>query len=201
MGRILLGRNHLSIGPVGDTAKHKGYFDTETTEITVVSKEIRDAVAGLDKGNFFNYRFIEKFIDESGKFVPYARTEYIRGDGINSFSSFGETDYLTKKMIVLTVKLTGKENSDAESFLHSFNLYGFTVEDDGEISINSNCDGYVFDSTPGTRTGTYEAVYQEYLGDDLWRIGYIIDEEEAKDELVWFTTKNAIGENLGYIIK
>lgn len=128
---------------IGETAEHKGYFDTNTTEVTVVSVEFKDTINGLNQDNFHNYDFVKKYIDDNGSFVPYAKTEFIVGDGVNTLNSFGETSFATKKLIVLTVKLTGKEMDDAKPFLNAFGLYPFETESDGEISTTHNYDKYV----------------------------------------------------------
>ena len=151
-----------------------------------------DNVNVLNPTDILHKDFIERFTDASGKFVPYNRTELIltvAEDG-TATRAFGETVTAKKKLYVVTLTMADftmndLSEADRESMLkacvNSFNLYAYTVEN-GEIQMHSS--NAVVDRTPNAYADSSEIIYREYLGNNQWKVAYLIDEDATAGNLV-----------------
>ena len=166
--------------------------DNDWYTATVNAAEVYDNVNVLKPSNILRKDFIERFTDASGKFVPYNRTELIltvEEDG-TATRAFGETVTAKKKLYVVTLTMadvTMNDLSDADredmlkACVNSFNLYAYTVEN-GEIQMQST--NAVVDRTPNAYADSSEIIYREYLGNNQWKVAYLIDEDAADGNLM-----------------
>ncbi len=183
---------------IGDTAEYafgpEGEAPWIKYGITVEGFEIRDSFAGLSASAIERKDIVEKFTDDEGNLIPYKRTEIIRGDGVNTFGSFGETVEMTKRLVLVTVRIEDFYSNAGESpqlYLRSYSLYGLEKDENGLVKNYGRMGDWAIDSTPGTYSECNEVVYNEHLGGDLYRIGYILDTDELGGELLFsgFTPK------------
>ena len=65
--------------------------------------------------------------------------------------------------------------------VNGFNLYAYTVVD-GEIKLQSSND--VVDRKPEAYADSSEIIYREYLGNNQWKVAYLIDETAAEGNLM-----------------
>lgn len=165
---------------VGERAHYEDYFG-DHRDMTVLDVTIEDGISSLDRSLISSYAMdkIEKMIDESGRFVPYNRTELDRENG-----KFGESKSVTKKLVVVTVELEGPDSiEDAFSFLQSFTLNRLVERDDGTITGDSTPIECIIDHNLGLNCGSIEPIYREQVRDTTYRIAYFIDDDQLTDEL------------------
>ncbi len=186
---------------IGDTGRYEGYYSA--ADVTVKSIEYFDSMADFDNAHIIHMDFVKKFVDASGNLLEYNRTEIIRGDGETTFDKYGETVAMTKKFVTVTLTLDYEYRGDGEfdkfeeepPFLHTFSLGGIVILEDGEVRHNDSA-GYDIDRTPGTHAVNHEPVYREYLGENTWRLGYLLDADEMDGELYFFSDYADIGYTL-----
>lgn len=166
---------------VGDTATYDNSFHTYTFTLEEVT--YYDSFSELDSKYIERKEFVEKFTDESGNLLPYQRTEYIRGDRVNTINHFGETEEMTKKLICITISLECTEERDLRPYLRTYSLYSLAKDaETGEVSSASNKTGYVIDSTPKKWARDNDCIYLEPLGNGRWRMAYLMDTDECGGE-------------------
>ena len=182
---------------LGDTGRYDGYYDS--ADVTVKSIEYYDTMADFDNSCIIHQSFVEKFVDENGNLIEYNRTELIRGDGETTFNKWGETVPMIKKFVVVTLSLDYEYGGEAElskfdieaPFLHTFDLGELVLLDNGEVVLDYN--DYYYNRTPGKMATRREPVYREYLGDNTWRLGYLLDIDKLEGELYFFSEYADIG--------
>lgn len=182
---------------LGDTGRYDGYYDS--ADVTVKSIEYYDTMADFDNSCIIHQSFVEKFVDENGNLIEYNRTELIRGDGETTFNKWGETVPMTKKFVVVTLSLDYEYGGEAElskyeieaPFLHTFSLGELVLLDNGEVVLDYN--DYYYNRTPGKMATNRDPVYREYLGDNTWRLGYLLDIDKLEGELYFFSEYADIG--------
>jgi len=182
---------------LGDTGRYDGYYDS--ADVTVKSIEYYDTMADFDNSCIIHQSFVEKFVDENGNLIEYNRTELIRGDGETTFNKWGETVPMTKKFVVVTLSLDYEYGGDAElskfeieaPFLHTFGLGELVLLDNGEVMLDYN--DYYYNRTPGKMATNRDPVYREYLGNNTWRLGYLLDIDKLEGELYFFSEYADIG--------
>lgn len=165
---------------VGERAHYEDYFG-DHRDMTVLDVTIEDGISSLDRSLISSYAMdkIEKMIDESGRFVPYNRTELDRENG-----KFGESKSVTKKLVVVTVELDGPDSiEDAFAFLQSFTLNRLVERDDGTITGDSTPIECIINHNLGLNCGSIEPIYREQVRDTTYRIAYFIDDDQLTDEL------------------
>ena len=159
---------------------------------TVDAVEVYDNINVLNLNYILRKDFIERFTDDSGKLVPYNRTEVLwtEEEEKTPTKQFGETVSAKKKLYVVTLTVadvTMKEfcDSDREDMLkacvNGFKLQAYTVAD-GEINMHSS--NAVVDRKPNAYADSSEIIYREYLGNNQWIVAYLIDESIANKPLV-----------------
>ena len=168
---------------------------TDWYTATVNSVEIYDNINVLNPNYLFRKDFVNRFIDDAGNLVPYNRTEIIyTQEGKSVSMQFGESVATTKKLYVITltmadVNLDDLDEEDREGMLkacvNGFNLNSYTVTD-GEIERLSSS-GVVVDRKPEVHADCSESIYREYMGNDQWKVAYLIDGSIADDPLVLST--------------
>ncbi len=169
---------------LGESGHYENEFDY--ADITVEKAEIFDSIAPLNMNlmDSFGLEQIEDMTDAKGNFIPYKRTMVD-----NYAGKFGETEEVTKQLVVFTVKLKEvMKVDDADpyplAFLQAFKLTKLVTNEDGTIVGNYDVGTAVIDRTPGTDAGTTEPIYREPLGDDTYRIAYLIDNDQFDGELL-----------------
>ena len=65
--------------------------------------------------------------------------------------------------------------------VNGFKLYAYTVVD-GEIILQSSND--VVDRKPEAYADSSEIIYREYLGNNQWKVAYLIDETATEGNLM-----------------
>ena len=146
----------------------------------------------LDPNYILRKEFVERFTDTSGNLIPYNRTEVIITEqaGKQATKQFGETVSAKKKLFVVTltmeyVTMDEIPEADRESMLkacvNSFDLHAYTVVD-GELKMQSS--NAVVDRTPNAYADSSEIIYREYLGNNQWKVAYLIDETAAEGNLM-----------------
>ncbi len=165
-----------------------GHYDflSSYDDITVEKAELFDSIASLNQEYLTNSgrELLRSMTDAEGSFIPYKRTMVD-----NEAGKFGETTEVTKRLVVFTVKLKEVwEVDDVEpnplAFMQTFKLGRLVTNEDGTIERNYAIGTAVIDRTPGTNAGTAEAIYREPLGDDTYRIAYLIDDDQLDSELL-----------------
>lgn len=173
---------------IGQSARDENDWYTAT----VVAVEVYDNINVLNPNHILRKEFIERFTDTSGKLVPYNRTEVILTveEDKQATRQFGETVSAKKKLYVVTltmedVTMDEIPESDRERMLqacvNSFDLQSYTVEN-GEIKMKSS--SAVVDREPNAYADSSEIIYREYLGNNQWKVAYLIDETDAESELM-----------------
>ena len=179
--------NEADLLEIGESARD----DNDWYTATVNAVEVYDNINVLNPTNILRKDFVEQFTDTSGNLVPYNRTELImtvEEDG-TATRAFGETVTAKKKLYVVTLTMadfTMNDLSDADredmlkACVNSFNLCSYTVEN-GVIQMQlSNA---VVDRKPNAYAVSSEIIYREYLGNDQWKVAYLIDEDAAEGNL------------------
>jgi len=173
---------------IGQSARDDNNWYTATIDAV----EVHNTINVLDPNYILRKDFVERFTDASGNLIPYNRTEVIitEEEGNRVSKQFGETVSATKKLYVVTltmedVTMDEIPEADRESMLkacvNSFNLYEYTVAD-GEIKMHSS--NAVVDRTPNAYADSSEIIYREYLGNNQWKVAYLIDETDAEGNLM-----------------
>jgi len=175
---------------IGESAREAG--DWYTTAVNSV--EICDTISSLNPKYILNNNFVKRFTDGSGNLIPYNRTEIIYtfdDDGKYVSMQFGESVPSVKKLYVVTltmadVTMDELDEEDRDEMLkacvHGFSLNSYSVTD-GEIDILSS-GSVVIDRKPEAHADNSESIYREYLGNNRWRVAYLVDETIANDSLV-----------------
>lgn len=159
---------------------------------TINAVEAHDTINVLDPNYILRKDFVERFTDTSGNLIPYNRTEVIitEEEGKQATRQFGETVSAKKKLVVVTltmedVTMDEIPEADRERMLkacvNSFHLYPYTVVN-GEIILQSS--NAVVDRKPNAYADSSEIIYREYLGNNQWKVAYLIDETDAEGELM-----------------
>ena len=166
--------------------------DNDWYTATIDTVEVHDTINVLDPSYILRKDFVGRFTDTSGNLVPYNRTEVIwnEEEGKQATKQFGETVSAKKKLYVVTltmedVTMDEIPEADRERMLkacvNSFNLYPYTVVN-GEIIMQSS--NAVVDRKPNAYADSSEIIYREYLGNNQWKVAYLIDETDAEGELM-----------------
>ena len=167
---------------IGESAHYEDYFG-DHRDMTVTDVTIEEGITSLDRSLITNSGLtkIEKMIDESGNFVPYNRVVLDYENG-----KFGESKNVVKKLIVVTVELTGPDSrEDAFAYLQSFSLSRLVERNDGTIMGDSSPIECAIDYNLGVNAGSIEPIYREQVGDTTYRIAYLIDGDQLVDELLF----------------
>ncbi len=169
---------------------------------TVNDVEVYDHINGLNPNCFLRGDFVKRFTDDAGNLVPYQRTEIIHAftpEGKHVSTQFGESILSAKRLYVITLTMTdvtmdGIAEEDRERMLkacvNGFMLNGYTVNE-GVIEIISS-DSVVIARRPELYADSSESVYREYLGQNRWKVAYLIDETIAEEHLVLWEYSNKI---------
>ena len=166
--------------------------DNDWYTATIDTVEVHDTINVLNPNFILRKDFIERFTDISGNLIPYNRTEVIitEEEGKQATKQFGETVSAKKKLVVVTLTMAdvtmdefSEEDRDdmLKACVNSFNLYAYTVAD-GEIMLQSS--NAVVDSKPNAYADSSEIIYREYLGNNQWKVAYLIDETVAEGNLM-----------------
>ena len=173
---------------IGQSARDENDWYTATID----GAEVYDTINVLDPNYILRKEFVERFTDTSGNLIPYNRTEVIITEqaGKQATKQFGETVSAKKKLFVVTltmedVTMDEIPEADRESMLkacvNSFDLHAYTVVD-GELKMQSS--NAVVDRTPNAYADSSEIIYREYLGNNQWKVAYLIDETAAEGNLM-----------------
>lgn len=166
--------------------------DNDWYTATIDAMEVHDTINVLDPNYFLRKEFVERFTDTSGNLIPYNRTEVIitEEEGKQATRQFGETVTAKKKLVVVTLTMedvTMDEIPEADrdrmlkACVNSFDLHAYTIVD-GELKMQSSND--VADRTPNAYADSSEIIYREYLGNNQWKVAYLIDETAAEGNLM-----------------
>lgn len=166
--------------------------DNDWYTATINAVEIHDTINVLNPNYILRKDFVERFTDTSGNLIPYNRTELIitGEEGKQATKQFGETISAKKKLVVVTLTMadvTMDEFSEEDrkdmlkACVNGFNLYAYTVVD-GEIILQSSND--VVDRKPEAYADSSEIIYREYIGNNQWKVAYLIDETAAEGNLM-----------------
>ena len=159
---------------------------------TVKSVEVFDDAKTLDFKHVIYKDMFYRFVNADGTLRPFERTmvNTIFNDDGSFVKEFGESVKMKKKLYVVTLAVTDLNFSDLneadrldmlQACINGFDLDGYTT-DGGEIKITSF--NAVADRTLGQYTGNGEMVYRQALGDGLWKVAFLIDEDIAEGNLV-----------------
>ncbi len=166
---------------------------TDWYTATVNSVEVYDNISMLNPYYILNKNFVERFTDASGNLIPYNRTEMIitTEDGKYASRHFGESITSQKKLYVITLTMADvtmdtldEEDRDGmlKACVHGFHINSYTVAD-GEIGMLSSS-GVVVDRKPEAHADSSEPIYREYIGNNQWKVAYLVDDTIADDNLV-----------------
>ena len=177
-----------SLSEIGEAVRDEEDWYTAT----VNKVEVFDNINVLNKDCILRKDFVARFTDDSGILIPYNRTEvfWSAEEGEKPTKHFGDTDTAKKKLYVVTltmddVTMDDLSASDREEMLEAcvngFDLNTYTVSD-GEINITYS--DFVVDRKPEANADSCNIVYREYLGNNRWKLAYLIDEDIACGDLV-----------------
>ena len=166
--------------------------DNDWYTATINAVEVHDTINDLNPDCILRKDFVERFTDPSGNLIPYNRTELIitGEEGKQATKQFGETISAKKKLVVVTLTMAdvtmdefSEEDRDdmLKACVNGFSLYAYTVVD-GEIKLQSSND--VVDRKPNAYADSSEIIYREYLGNNQWKVAYLIDETDAEGNLM-----------------
>ena len=174
---------------IGESARAANDWYTAT----VNRVEIHDNIHVLNRHGITRKDYVESFIDDSGKLIPYTRTEKILvQDGQGWSLQYGEDVSVTKKLYVVTLTMEDVTiNPDDEAAneemlkacVNGFDLKGYTISD-GKVEMTS-IDAAV-NRKPESHSGNGEGIYREYLGNNQWKIAFLIDSDTAVGDLVLY---------------
>jgi len=174
---------------IGESARAANDWYTAT----VNRVEIHDNIHVLNLHCITRKDYVESFIDDSGKLIPYTRTEKILvQDGQGWALQYGEDVSVTKKLYVVTltmedVTIIPDDEAANEEMLkacvNGFNLNGYTISD-SKVEMTS-IDAAV-NRKPESYSGNGEGIYREYLGNNQWKIAFLIDSDTAVGDLVLY---------------
>ena len=174
--------------------------DKDRFTVTFEGAEVYDNVNVFDPSCILRLDYVERFSDGAGNLVPYNRTDvvYIESAGKEPIKSFREPVTVTKKLFVFTLSMTDVDMSEfsesdgeemIEASVNSFYLYGYTEKGDKANIIHMNA---VVDNKPDAHADSSEIVYREYLGDERWKVAYLIDEDIAEGNLMLYYYNGSI---------
>ncbi len=173
---------------IGESKRAK----TDWYTATVNGVEVFDNVNVLNPSYIFRKDFVERFTDDAGNLIPYTRTEILfTQEGSYMSKQFGESVLSSKKLYVITltmadVNLDDLDEEDRDDMLkacvNGFHLTNYTVSD-GEIELLSS-GNVVVDKRPEVHADTEESIYREYLGNNRWKIAFLVDETIADGDLM-----------------
>ena len=166
--------------------------DNDWYTATINAVEVHDTINDLNPDCILRKDFVERFTDPSGNLIPYNRTELIitGEEGKQATKQFGETISAKKKLVVVTLTMAdvtmdefSEEDRDdmLKACVNGFSLYAYTVVD-GEIKLQSSND--VVDRKPNAYADSSEIIYREYLGNNQWKVAYLIEETDAEGNLM-----------------
>lgn len=174
---------------IGESARAANDWYTAT----VNRVEIHDNIHVLNRHCITRKDYVESFIDDSGKLIPYTRTEKILvQDGQGWALQYGEDVSVTKKLYVVTltmedVTIIPDDEAANEEMLkacvNGFNLNGYTISD-GKVEMTF-IDAAV-NRKPESHSGNGEGIYREYLGNNQWKIAFLIDSDTSAGDLVLY---------------
>lgn len=174
---------------IGESARAANDWYTAT----VNRVEIHDNIHVLNRHCITRKDYVESFIDDSGKLIPYTRTEKILvQDGQGWSLQYGEDVSVTKKLYVVTltmedVTIIPDDEAANEEMLkacvNGFNLNGYTSSE-GKVEMTF-IDAAV-NRKPESHSGNGEGIYREYLGNNQWRIAFLIDSDTSAGDLVLY---------------
>ncbi len=176
---------------IGESARGASDYYTAT----VNSVEVYDNVNVLNPNCITRKDFVNRFIDDAGNLVPYNRTEIIfTQEGEYWTQHFGESVPTTKKLYVVTltmddITMDSVDEDDRDEMLkacvNGFYLNSYKIVDD-EIEIISSSN-VVVDKKPEAHADFSESIYREYLGNNQWKVAYLVDGSIAEEPLVLWT--------------
>lgn len=154
--------------------------------ITVNSVEVYDNISVLKPSCITRKDFVQRFVDENGELIPYERTEIIYAD---HSMNFGEGVPTVKKLFVVTLTMENVTISEDEAVnadmlpacVNGFDLDGYTVTD-GEIETITKSG--VVNKKREWFAGNGEGIYREYLGNNQWKVAFLLDDDIAEGNLV-----------------
>ncbi len=166
--------------------------DNEWYTATIDAVEVHDSINVLNPNYILRKDFVDRFTDASGDLVPYNRTEviWIEEAGKQATKQFGKTVSAKKKLYVVTLTMADVtmdeiSETDRETMLkacvNSFELEAYTVVN-GEVMIRSS--SAVVDDKPNAYADSSEIIYREDLGNNQWKVAYLIDESNAEGSLM-----------------
>lgn len=158
-------------------------LDECSLDITLLDIMYLDSTLALDENRVIPEEF-SLFTDASGTFVPYPRTEIVKGDGVKTSDTFGETEYVKKKLVIAELKVKNTYDSEIITYLGG----NFKLHLGHEEDIKAS---YVYNSIPGKYSHSEEVSYFSMgeEGKKYWRctfspaeekicyVGFLVDED------------------------
>ncbi len=176
---------------------------TDYYTATVTGVEVYDNISVLNPNCILRKDFVERFTDGNGNLVPYSRTEIIHTfDGNNKFVSmdFGDTVSSNKKLYVVTMTATdvtmdgiAEDHRDEmlKACVNGYNLVNYSIAN-GEVELEYREGSFVIDRKPELRADSNEIIYREYLGNNQWKIAFLLEESDTNDSLLLYSYTSKI---------
>lgn len=148
--------------------------------VTVNDICVHDNTAALNSEHIIAKEKLKKFTDDSGNLIAYNRTPIIYNE--EGTKEFGESVSVKKRLYCITISMEDIEKNHELIYacVNGFSLRGYT-EENGEVKFISN--NSVIDAKPQNHAMTTEPIYREYLGNDRWKIAYLVDEDISEGNL------------------
>lgn len=161
--------------------------------MAVNSVEVYDSISVLNPIYILRKDYVNRFTDDKGNLIPYNRTEIVYtfdDDGKFVSMEFGESVSTSKKLYVITLTMSDItmdmiDEKDRDGMLRAcvngFSLHSYTVTD-GKIEMLSP--NAIVDRKPEAHAQSSEIIYREYIGNNQWKVAYLIDEDVANGNLI-----------------
>lgn len=175
---------------VGDEVKgfDKGFgkemWTSKDLNFTVENVEILDSIKGLDRNRFCDNDHITMYLAEDGSILDKSVQQIIRGDGINTVDTVGDTITYKQKLVYLTVKCVNKGDKLLEN-MFILPRITLTKQQDGKYSLGGDFNQAYCDKeyTPNARNATNLFTVQPNEEFE-YHVAYLLTEEELSKTIL-----------------
>lgn len=165
---------------VGDEVKgfDKKMWMSKDLSFTVENVEILDSINGLDRDRFSHSDHITMYLGEDGSILDKSVQQIIRGDGINTVDTVGDTFTYKQKLVYLTVKCVNKGDNLLEN-MFILPRITLTNQQDGKYSLGGDFNKAYCDKeyTPNSHNATNLFTVQPNE-EFVYHVAYLLTEEE-----------------------
>lgn len=179
------GSGFTAIGNAVKGYKNSIWMSTDLS-FTVEKVELLDSISGFDNKDGFSYNDgINKYFAVDGSVLPKSVEQIVRGDGINSVDTIGDTITYNQKLVYLTIKCVNNSDKLLENMIIKPRLI-VLKQNGGEYSEGSTlCDAYC-DKPYTPDLNRYNNNYFTIQPNEQfeYHVAYLLTEEELSKTLL-----------------